>query len=57
MNPMPGATLEWASSADSVAVVGATRLLRTVGNEEAVATASVGVAFGDRYRRGEAGGG
>lgn len=45
-NPISGATVEWASSADSVAVVGATGLVRAVGNGEAVAIASAGLASG-----------
>ena len=44
--PMSGATVLWASSADSVAVVGNTGLVRAVGNGEAAVTASAGSASG-----------
>ncbi|WP_420615792.1 leucine-rich repeat domain-containing protein [Candidatus Palauibacter sp.] len=37
--PLPGTTVEWRSSADAVAVVGNTGLVRAVGNGEAVVTA------------------
>ncbi|MXW68006.1 MAG: hypothetical protein F4Z72_13530 [Gemmatimonadales bacterium] len=44
--PMAGATVEWTSGADSVAVVGTTGLVQAVGNGEAIITASAGTASG-----------
>ncbi len=44
--PMAGATVEWTSSADSVATVGATGLARAAGKGEATITASAGTASG-----------
>lgn len=45
-NQMPGATVEWTSGADSVAVVGTTGLARAVGNGDATITASAGPVSG-----------
>ena len=44
--PMSGATVQWASSADSVAVVGSTGLVRAIGNGETTITASAESASG-----------
>lgn len=45
-NAMAGATIEWTSSADSVATVDATGLARAVGNGETIITASAETASG-----------
>ncbi len=44
--PVSGATVEWASSADSTVVVGGTGLARAAGNGEATISASTGTAAG-----------